>query len=352
MNSLRQGIAFIMLLLASSIVFGQVNVQNVSIETSALKIRYAACRPSGCAGFAMTEFTWKKYSLNLANMLDCMGYGYALYIAKGPTKFTQTADNAGYLEVSEQWADNGNDPRNGNPMSGSVTKSDRVYKNVPVLEINYSQMNLLWWEDIGRSENSTLAIYGISADIPEATFKQYQSCAKNKNGGEPFGTDLVVCAGSTTAACTYKNYRIHGNINPGTNRGIGFVTPVSVGWKDFKFWDSYSYEQFPAIKSNFKRWMFAFEGGRTGLMTMGQQIVDNGGPLTGTAVSGRDQQNSFSAYGVARRSLPLSAGPDRLFDIRGRQLHQSSQSSSRKYATGIVLMENTAHQRITRVVAQ
>jgi hypothetical protein len=252
---------------------------------------------SGYWGKGITTFKRKDETFNYGYTLDCFGCGYAAYDRTGPSTFEMAQATDDMLEMHLRYTDCVN-----------VDKRERLFRGLDILEMEYASISVLWYEDfLNNSSSPTFFLYGVDTDITKTYYNQ-TSCS-----GENFGDCWMGNMGVSAAACTYKNHLIFGSHNGGDGKGIGEVYPTAMGIHDWKVWWSdrptANYECFPAAKSNQKRWIYLYEGGREGGIAKGKQICDcvEAGismsecfRATGTPPSTRVRGNSARGGSLAR----------------------------------------------------
>jgi hypothetical protein len=168
-----------------------------------------------------------------------------------------------------------------------VQKSYRIYRDFPLLEIEYDKLDLLWYEDFyafPENENRVYTIYGIPDDIDADIHAQYRKTAEERCGHN-FGDCYLRAAGSSVTQSTFGGYMIFGFFDKETGLGLGFVFPASIGLHNgFKLWSMYNYESFPFYQAEkqlpLKRWIFVTTRGRDQILAIGKVIADNAGDLS------------------------------------------------------------------------
>ena len=253
----------------------KVDTINQSISNNLIEIGYGSDKIiEGNKLSGLSFFNYKPSGTNLANVLDAYGYGYARYYFGGPSTYEVSHKDSDYVEISVSMR---SESKNG----VDIQKKERIFRDLPVLEIEYSKLDLLWWEDFyttDNEENREYAIYGIDKEITPEMHKTFWEAAE-KNCGHNFGDCYLHAAGSDTTKSTYKGYLIFGYYDTQTQVGLGFVLPGSIGLHNgFKLWSMHNYESFPFYKMPqklpLKRWIFATSKGRDGILSMGKAIVD------------------------------------------------------------------------------
>ncbi|MFC1558207.1 hypothetical protein ACFL40_02510 [candidate division KSB1 bacterium] len=273
---LKLKIAFILTCLCAGVLFSRctgekwysVNVDAYSMENSLIRITYGS-PPEGYWGNGIIEFLYKPTNENFGYTLDTYGCGYAMYDRTGPASYELLNENSDMVEVRITFTD-----------SVDVVKRERIYRNLPILEIEYEKLSIWWWEDFfdNPDDSVVVSVYGIPQDITKGLHTEYKKTAEEKCGHN-FGDCFINAADSDSAKCTYKEHFIFGVHSTRTGRGIGEVLPVKIGLHDgWKLWWSDrnipNYESFPVKELPIKRWIFIYKGGRQGLMKMGKAIVD------------------------------------------------------------------------------
>ncbi len=245
-----------------------------SIANDLIEVGYGADKiVEGNRLSGLTCFKYKPSNTNLADALDAYGYGYARYVTGGPSLYVISHNDDNYVEATVSMISE--------DSVADVRKKERIFRDLPILEIEYSKLNLLWWEDFYSASNSherVYVFYGIDQLITSKMQANYREVAE-KNCGHNFGDCYLQAAGSDIKQSTYKGYVIFGFFDVNTQVGMGFVLPESIGLHDgFKLWSMHNYESFPFYhmqkKLPLKRWIFATSKGREGILSMGKAIVD------------------------------------------------------------------------------
>jgi hypothetical protein len=220
----------------------------------------------------ITEFVYKPFNENLAFALDAYGYDYARYFHGGPSMYEVTAKKDEYIEVSIASVIE-------NQLR--VRKKERIFNDLPVLEIEYTELQLVWLQDFYHGKNEKNRLYTI-CNIPDSIdFKKQETLRKiaEETCGHNFGDCFISATGSTPEKVLYKGCLIFGFYDKDTQVGLGFVLPERIGLRDgFKLWNMHSYESFPFHRKEkvlpYKRWIFATADGREGIWKMGKAIAD------------------------------------------------------------------------------
>ena len=219
-----------------------------------------------------STFLFKPENRNFSDKMDAFGYDYARYITGGPTGYEITHTGPRYIEASVEMASGENH---------GVEKKERIFRGLPVVEIEYSKLDILWWEDFydhaGKADRS-YTIYGIDHDITAAKQAEYRKKAE-RACGHNYGDCFLEAAGSSVQRSTYKGYLIFGFHDHGTGTGLGFIIPSVIDLHDgFKLWSMHNYESFPFLheekKLPLKRWIYVSENGREGILSRGMALVD------------------------------------------------------------------------------
>lgn len=219
----------------------------------------------------LTRFEYLPTGENFANVFDAHGCGYAEYMhMDGTTTFVAKTvdDTMVQADVSLQGC-------------AKVRKSYRLYRDLPVLEIVYDQLDLLWWEDwyaMPPESDRLYTIFGIPEDMDSTHQALFREIAE-KECGHNFGDCFLKAAGSSVAQSTYKDHLIFGFFRKSTQRGLGFIIPARIGVHNgFKLWSMFNYETFPFYQMvkelPLKRWIFITTSGGDGILTTGKAIVD------------------------------------------------------------------------------
>lgn len=254
-----------------------------AVENELIRVRYGPDRsPEGNILTGITEFTCKPHGVNYADAMDAYGYGYAKYHSGGPDAYELTHQGADYVEITLRMV-NGVD----------VVKKDRLYRGLPILEIEYERLDILWWEDFYQvpGEDLVYSVHGIPREIDKEEHARLRKAAEDA-AGHNFGDAFLAAAGATEEQCTYKGHFIFGVYSRETGRGLGFVMPVAVGLHDgWKLWSMHNYESFPfhgeEEKPPTKRWIFAVDGAREGLFKTGRRIAE-------AAAAGKSLSEAFA----------------------------------------------------------
>jgi len=219
-----------------------------------------------------STFLFKPENKNFADKLDAYGYDYARYFTGGPTSYEITHTGPLYIEASVMME------------SGDhriVQKRERIFRGLPVLEIEYTKLDILWWEDFynpSGEENRFYTIYGIEEDITPGLHAEFREKAEQECGHN-FGDCFLHAAGSSVEKSTYKGYLIFGFHDDSTDNGLGFIIPSVYDLHNgFKLWSMHNYESFPFLneekKLPLKRWIYVSENGRQGILSRGKTLVD------------------------------------------------------------------------------
>lgn len=252
-----------------------VDAANQTLSNQWLEVGYGDDRiVEGQRMTGIHRFVDRRSGVNLALSLDAMGCDYAQYHSGGPSRYAITHTGDDYVEatVTLSSEDNG---------CVDVVKRDRLFRGVPVLEIEYSQLDILWWEDFYRSDRPgdlRYVIHGVNQEIDAETRTAWQAVAEAECQHN-FGDCFLEAAGLDVEQSVYKGCFIFGSYDAETGMGIGFVTPASVGLHDgFKLWSMYNYECFPFYGREselpLKRWIFSTSEGREGILRMGKAIAE------------------------------------------------------------------------------
>ena len=147
-----------------------VNVDEYSMENSLIRIKYGS-PPAGYWGNGIIEFLYKPTSENFGYTLDTYGCGYAMYDRTGPVAYELVKENPNMVEVKVTFTD-----------SVYVVKRERIYKNLPILEIEYEKLSIWWWEDFFHNPDDSVvvSVYGIPQDITREKHAVYKKAAEEK----------------------------------------------------------------------------------------------------------------------------------------------------------------------------
>jgi hypothetical protein len=281
-----------------------------TVETDILKYQHMAGKdaPGGRnwygTGIALLidKRTGEKM-LNLGNprektlgRLDGCGTGYAAWEGSAPV-LSNAKDNGDYVEYSYS--------------DGKRKKTERVYKGLPIIEINYASNSCSWGDDaLAVGGTMVMVINGIDKNIDQSLGKKGKSVLWDTQDGRKF----LEAVGGSEAACTYKNHLIYGVINEKGN-GIGNVFPTAITVKGWKPWWDFAnlinVEWFKGGGANGKkRWFYTVQGGREELLNLGKAIVDAGGKPDGSVVSvvkkySRASRNIRNVFSVNRSGHSL-----------------------------------------------
>lgn len=222
----------------------------------------------------LTIFNHKPSNTNLAEVMDAYGYDYARYYIGGPAKYKISHKDDDYIETTvSMFSERVNEMR--------IEKKERIFRDLPILEIEYSKLDLLWWEDFyseSKEENRAYTIYGIKEEITPEMHATFREKAEN-SCGHNFGDCYLKAAGSNIEKSIYKGCIIFGFYDMNNQVGLGFVFPASIGVHNgFKLWSMHNYESFPFYhmqqKLPLKRWIFATSKGKEGILSLGKSIAD------------------------------------------------------------------------------
>jgi hypothetical protein len=226
----------------------------------------------------LTRLIYQPTGENLAQTLDAHGCGYAMYQhIDGKTSFAlgETDSTSAAVDVTMQGC-------------VDVRKKYRIYRDLPLLEIIYEKLDILWFEDfysLPENEERVYTIYGIPDAIDAGKHAQFRKTAE-EHCGHNFGDCYLEAAGSGIAQSTYKDFLIFGFHDVSSGTGLGFVLPARIDLHNgFKLWSMYNYESFPFYRIEkrlpLKRWIFVTTKGRSGILETGKLIADNAGSLSG-----------------------------------------------------------------------
>lgn len=252
----------------------QVDSINQSISNNLIEVGYGRDKiVEGNKLSGLTLFNYKPTNTNLAEALDAYGYDYARYVTGGPSEYEISHKDDNYVEATVSMLSE--------DSIADVQKKLRIFKDLPILEIEYSKLNLLWWEDFynrGNEGNRLYTIYGLDKEIDTKLHAKLREKAE-KDYGHNFGDCFLKAAGANMDKIIYKGCFIFGFYDVNTKVGLGFVLPESIGLHDgFKLWSMHNYESFPFYgieqKLPLKRWIFATSNGRDGILLMGKKIAD------------------------------------------------------------------------------
>lgn len=225
----------------------------------------------------LTRLIYKPTGDNLALALDVHGCGYAQYQhLDGVTTFALAEQDSLMMNVEVT-------------MSGcvDVQKKYRLYRDLPLLEVEYEKLDILWYEDFysePENENRVYTIYGIPDEIDAGKHDRFRKAAEDRCGHN-FGDCYLEAAGSSVEQSTYSGHLIFGFHDKNTGLGMGFVLPTRIDMHNgFKLWSMYNYESFPFHRIEkdlpLTRWIFVTEKGRDGILEVGKTIADNTGKLS------------------------------------------------------------------------
>jgi hypothetical protein len=241
-----------------------------SMENSLLRVRYGSS-PSYW-GNGIIEFRNKTWNEDYAVTFDCFGCAAATYDRSGPSTYAVSQETDDMVEVHVRFTD-----------CVSIDKKDRLFVGLPILEIEYSSHQTMWWEDFFDATDTAavLSIYGVAEDITKADYIG-SLCGPIGSDFCPYcdwytqGSCFLERAGSSPQECSYNGYLIQGVHSVSTGRGAGMVVPMSIGidgWKPWWYDAVYNFEWFGAPDS-FKRWIYTYENGRAGMEARGTEIAD------------------------------------------------------------------------------
>jgi hypothetical protein len=238
-------------------------------ENALLKINYG--KPDlGLNNFGITKMIHKPSGINYGFALDLYGCGYAKYDSIGPTSFKVLKNNVDTLEIEVKYSNCVN-----------VTKIERLFKDKPILEIEYKNIEVLWVEDYFDNPDTSVVwqVLGVNQVITRNDWKNFRKTAED-SCGHNFGDCFLKAAGANPEEINYKGYFIFGVYSPASGNGIGEVIPYQKNMHDCwkPWWDDRkipNYECFPMENHSYKRWIFLFEGGAASLYKLGKNIADN-----------------------------------------------------------------------------
>ena len=221
---------------------------------------------SGFHFSGIRDFVNKETGEDHALIIEALGTGYAEYDPTVET-FSKVLDENDYLEMYIR--------------TGKSEKVERMYKDLPLMEIQYTAMGALWVEDkfqvAGSRSRLAFSMYGMDDVVgidrgQELWQKAEAACGHN------FGDCFIRANGSTVLDVTYRDHFIYGMINLDTGKGIGFVYPTRVAVHDWKVWwddvGQISIEFFPESRVG-TRYIFLIDGGREEMIEFGKMVVDS-----------------------------------------------------------------------------
>jgi len=225
----------------------------------------------------LTRFIYEPANYNFARTLDAHGCGYAQYQHLDGTTTYGLVEEGDFSVAA------------GVEMKGcvDVQKKYRLYRDLPLLEIEYDKLDILWYEDfysIPENEDRVYTIYGITDEIDVVKHEQFRKTAEERCGHN-FGDCYLEAAGSNVKQSTYNGHLIFGFHSRTSGLGLGFVIPVRIGMHNgFKLWSMHNYESFPFLgiekQLPLKRWIFVTTKGGRGILDLGKTIADNAGQLS------------------------------------------------------------------------
>lgn len=256
-----------------------IDPQWLRIENSQLAIAYSP-DPIHNRGpkAGVSEFRRKSNGENYAVSLDAFGAGYALYsIGSCGSEVSHLGDD--YVEVTLTRTE-----------QVDVVESYRLFPRSSVLEIEYRRLDLTWWQDFYNvpGDDVVYSIHGLDREIDAQAHAAFRKKAEEA-AGHNFGDAFLQAAGADPAKCAHAEHFIFGAYSRQTGRGIGFVMPTRIDLHSgFKLWSMDTYESFPfrwlrksaedrAERQKLlplRRWIFAFDGGREGMFTLGRSIAE------------------------------------------------------------------------------
>ena len=165
--------------------------------------------------------------------------------------------------------------------TGLVHKIDRIYKNIPLLEIIYQRNDADWTEDFikaeGRESSISFVMYGMK-DIN--SFSEGQALWKKSEElcGHNYGDCFIKANKSSIQDCQYKGHFIYGFLNKKSGIGTGFVYPTLLGIHEWKVWWTESNKieiEYAPKQKTASRWIYPVSNGKHELLTFGKWVVDN-----------------------------------------------------------------------------
>lgn len=236
----------------------------LTAENSAIRYGYGLVS-FGLKGFGLSAFTNKATGEDHAWVIDASGTGYAAYDTSRP-QIVDVVEGDDVLEVQVR--------------TGKTRKVERLYRDLPILEIEYTRMSALWIEDkmlvAGPGDQIAFVMYGMEDIVGRSEGRRLWREAEEACGHN-FGDCFIRANGATPEAAQYGKHFIYGMVNLQSGRGVGFVYPTALTIHDWKVWwdeaNTISVEFFPQGRLG-KRWIFAVEGGREEIMNVGKAIVD------------------------------------------------------------------------------
>lgn len=222
----------------------------------------------------ISYFNYKPTNINLAEALDAHGVDYAKYVHGGVFDYKISYTGKAYMETTISISSQDN----AFPVQ---QKKERIFKDLPILEIEYTALDFLWWEDFYSNKNVENRVYtfqGIDKPIDADMHREYVEKAE-LNCGHNFGDCFLQAAGASMEQCTYKGCLIFGFYDSQTQVGLGFVIPEAIGLHDgLKLWSMHNYESFPFYNMPkqlpLKRWIFATSKGQEGILSTGKLIAE------------------------------------------------------------------------------
>lgn len=246
-----------------------IHIQQKTFENNVLLVGYGSdVENEGFTMTGITKFIYKPTGENFASTLDAYGYGYAKYHS-GKVVFPSASADGDIVEV-EVHCSNGVD----------VVKTNRLFRDTAVLEIEYHKFEAVWFEDFYSkpTKDRVYSIYGLENEMDKAEHARCRTTAED-SVGHNHGDAFLKAAGVAPDDVWYRDHFIFGFYSRKTGCGLGFVQPRSFGLHDgWKLWSMYNYESFPSYSDSYKlpakRWIFVVTGGREDLFTKGKAIAD------------------------------------------------------------------------------
>lgn len=212
------------------------------------------------------DFINKESGEDHALIFEALGTGYAEYDCT-PEEYTKVLDKGDYLEI--------------HLTTGKTEKIERMYKDLPLLEIQYERMRASWVEDkirvSGPGDRTAFVMYGMGDVVGMDRGRELWQMAE-ASCGHNFGDCFINANGAKVIDVTFKEHFIYGMINLDTGDGVGFVYPTKLSVHDWKVWwdetNLISIEFFPEGRTG-TRYIFLVDGGREELIETGKMIVNS-----------------------------------------------------------------------------
>lgn len=239
------------------------DVETKTIANGILTIQYGQRYLHNGEGAAITRFEDARTGVNYSLGFDAQYRGQA-WDAQPVT--------LGVPEVNERFADM-------LVRTGQTDKIDRLYRDVPILEITYSRNLADWTQDFihtpGAEADIAFVMDGM-ADVVSLGQGRALWQAAEAQFGHNFGDHFITVNGSTVERCMVDGHFIYGFVNRVTGHGLGIVYPAWITTHEWKVWwtEANRIEIEYAPHGNLgRRWIFAVTQGKDEVLEIGRRLA-------------------------------------------------------------------------------